>query len=140
MENKENPQESRFIRKSKKVIERLREKDLQMDFNHLFILECFYYPEDEEFLKLFTIPSIRDFNLSSAYQYLKKEEYIVEDPNDISKIIISVKGKNLMQDLKSPEPITINEVTYQMKIIDVSKTPDECFEEWWKAYPSSPAW
>jgi hypothetical protein len=112
-----------------------------MDFNHLFILECFHYPEDREFFNTYTIPSLRDLNLSTAYQFLKKNEYLVEDPNDSTRLIISVKGQdfllNCMNNTVEPPVIQLTGVyTGRIQL----KSDEECFEEWWKAFPTSPAW
>jgi hypothetical protein len=112
-----------------------------MDFNHLFILECFLEKHDRKLLDMFTIPSMKDFNISTAYQWLKKNEYLVEDPNDSSKLIISVKGEDLMEQMYLIEdPVKTGDVSTSVIIVNHSKTPDECFEEWWKAYPSSTSW
>lgn len=109
-----------------------------MDFNDVFILECFYYKEDREHFNLYTIPSIKDFNLSARYQFLKKNEYLVEDPNNTDSMMLSIKGQDLMESLMSPneEPLTNARVV----VINNDKTPEECFEEWWKVYPTNTAW
>ena len=112
-----------------------------MDFNILFILECFYYKEDKEFFSMFTVPSMKDFNISTAYQWLRKNEYLVEDPNDISKWIISVKGTNFMEQVLLDDPKLVGEnMSASTIIVDYGKSPDECFEEWWKLYPGTTAW
>lgn len=135
MEKKEEKsQEFKFlIKKNKNLIEKLRSLDL--DFNDLFILECFKYPEERDYLNLFTIPSIKDFQLSARYQFLKKEEFLVEDPYNTSQIILSIKGKNLMDELSCLED---NKTT--TKVVINKKSSDDYFEEWWKTYPTSPAW
>ena len=116
------------------IINKLRA--LNMDFNDLFILECFYYKIDKEFFDVYTIPSMQDFNLSARYQFLKKNEYLIEDPNDTSKMIISVKGQDLYDLLSNPEPITIHSI-----VVDCAdKTPDDNFEEWWKTFPTTTSW
>lgn len=109
-----------------------------MDFNDVFILECFYYKEDREHFNLYTIPSIKDFNLSARYQFLKKNEYLVEDPNNTDSMMLSIKGQDLMESLMSPneEPLTNARVV----VINNDKTPEECFEEWWKVYPTNTSW
>lgn len=109
-----------------------------MDFNHLFILECFLNKEDIKFIEMYTIPSIKDFNMSSAFQWLKKNEYLVENPSNNDKLILSLKGQDLMDNLMSPneEPLTNTQVV----IVTTGKTHEECFEEWWKTYPSSTSW
>ena len=89
---------------------------------------------------MYTIPSMKDFNLSTAYQLLKKNEYLVEDPNDTSKFMISVKGKDLLEDLILPPTIVGKEQSATVVYVNFEKSPDECFEEWWKTYPTSPAW
>ncbi len=139
MEEKKK-QESRLVKKNRYLINELRA--LNLDFNDLFILECFYLPEDRDYLNLFSIPSLKDINLSIRHQNLKKEDYLIEDPNDNSKIVISVKGKDLYERLIFCEEVSDpnNKVTYTSVLMDLSKTPEECFEEWWKAYPTSPAW
>lgn len=119
------------------MINKLRSLDL--DFNDLFILECFYYKDDRDFFDMFTIPSIKDFNLSTRYQFLKKREYLIEDPNDTSKIIISVKGKTFMEDLLSSDEVVEFTGAYIGRI-QLNKTPEECFEEWWKVYPTNTSW
>jgi hypothetical protein len=112
-----------------------------MDFNDLFILECFYHEKDRDYLNMYTIPSMKDFNLSTRFQFLKKNEYIVENPNDTSKYILSVKGHNFIQEIMLPEPREIAPgVSASVVILDFGKTDDEKFEEWWKNYPTSPAW
>jgi hypothetical protein len=113
-----------------------------MDFNDLFILECFEHEEDRDFFYMHTIPSLEDFNISSRFQFLKKNEYLVEDPNDTSRIILSVKGNDLLQGIRLPDPLhdEKNKVTYTPIIMSMSKTPDECFEEWWKKFPTSATW
>lgn len=109
-----------------------------MDFNDVFILECFYYKEDREHLNKFTIPSLKDFNLSTRYQFLKKNEYLVEDPNNTDQMMLSIKGQDLMESLMSPneEPLTNARVV----VINNDRTPEECFEEWWKVYPTNTSW
>ena len=112
-----------------------------MDFNDIFILECFKHKEDEEFFKMFQIPSLKDFNLSVRYQFLKKQEFLVEDPNDNSKIIISVKGENFFNELNSIEVNLTGVYTGRITLnSDIKITEDECFEEWWKTYPTSTGW
>jgi hypothetical protein len=106
-----------------------------MDFNDLFILECFYFKEDRDFFDMYTIPSLKDFNLSTRYQFLKKNEYLIEDPNDTSKFIVSVKGQDLYNELSKP-PVAISAIT----AISIGKTPDECFDEWWKTFPTTTSW
>lgn len=111
-----------------------------MDFNDVFILECFANKEEKHFFEMYEIPSMKDFTLSTRYQFLKKNEYIVEDPNDASKMIISVKGKDLLRELLLQDSIETPMGTISMVIMNLEKTDDEKFEEWWKAYPTSPAW
>lgn len=109
-----------------------------MDFNDIFILECYANPEDKEFFDLFVIPSLKDFNLSARHQALKKGEYLVEDPSDSSKLILSVKGKHTLDQLKE-----LSLMSFKAILIDFSETvknEDEMFEEWWKTYPTSPSW
>jgi hypothetical protein len=110
-----------------------------MDFNDLFLLECFYNQVDREFFDLYTIPSLNDYTISTRFQFLKKNEYLVEDPNDASKLIISVKGTLLINELYYPKveaPIQVIEGEFTKR----SPTEDELFEEWWKLYPSTTAW
>lgn len=107
-----------------------------MDFNDVFILECFADPVDKELFNTYNIPSLKDFNLSARWQFLKKEEYIIEDPNDTSNLILSVKGKDFLEQLQNPQPL----MSARVVVIDLSKTPDNEFEEWWKAFPASTAW
>lgn len=112
-----------------------------MDFNDLFILECFHNKDEREFLDIFTIPSLKDFNLTVRYQFLKKNQFIVEDPNDSSKMILSVKGQDLIHSLLNPPIVMENgKMSAQIQIIDLGKSEDEKFEEWWKTYPSTPKW
>lgn len=112
-----------------------------MDFNHLFILECFDDKEDRKLLEQYTLPSMKDFSMSTSYQWLKKNEYLVEKPEDPSQWMISVKGQDLLLKLKTEcTGETVNNITPSVILVDFSKSPDECFEEWWKAYPTSPAW
>jgi hypothetical protein len=133
----EDKQELKLVQKNKTLIQKLQENNL--DFNDLFILECFYYEEDREFLDMFTIPSLRNLNLSISFQNLKKHEYLVENPEDTSKFIISVKGKDLLESLYL-KPTEVG-VSNALQIVNgFGKSPDECFEEWWKAYPTTPAW
>ncbi len=121
------------------MIEQLR--SLNLDFNDLFILECFKYQEDREFFELYTIPSLKDLNLSIRFQTLKKFEYLVEDPNDTSKVILSVKGETLLTELSlSNENQLSNGSIAKFVILDVGKTDEEKFEEWWKTYPTTVAW
>lgn len=128
--------QEKFIQKNPVLINKLR--SLDMDFNDVFILECFYYKEDREHFNLYTIPSIKDFNLSARYQFLKKNEYLVEDPNNTDQMMLSIKGQDLMDSLMSPneEPLTNARVV----VINNDKTPEECFEEWWKVYPTNTSW
>ena len=91
---------------------------------------------------MFTIPSIKDFNLSSRFQFLKKADYLVEDPNDTDKIILSVKGKNLVEELlysveSKPFVSTMPMIQPTIKVV---YSEDEMFEEWWKTFPSTTAW
>lgn len=88
-------------------------------------------------MKLCEIPSLKYFDLSRSFQYLKKNDYLVEDPNDTSKTIISVKGKNILHALSIPVPVQEVETTIT---VNTEKTPEEMFEEWWKTYPSTTAW
>lgn len=113
-----------------------------MDFNDIFVLECFKYAEEFEFFKLYEIPSIKDFTMSTRVQFLKKNEYLVEDPNDNSRMILSVKGQDILNDLYLPEPVHLPDakITVSMVNMNLDKTDDEKFEEWWKKYPTSPAW
>lgn len=111
-----------------------------MDFNHLFILECFGNKEDREFFNMYTIPSMKDFTMSTAYQWLKKNEYLTEDPNDSSRIIISVKGQDTLNELYLSPTAVGPKQSATVIMVNFGKTPDECFEEWWKAFPTSPAW
>lgn len=107
-----------------------------MDFNDIFILECYENKEDKQYLDLFVIPSLKDFNLSTRHQAMKKLEYLVEDPNDTSKLILSIKGKDVLDQLR-----VHNTMSTQLVIIDVAKMDEnEAFEKWWKTYPTSPAW
>jgi hypothetical protein len=108
----------------------------------LFLLECYYFEENKEVLDIFEIPSYQDLQLSISHQYLKKNDYLVEDPNDTSKTMISVKGKNLIHALEiTSDAVQVGEnVSAQAIVLDLSKTPKQCFEEWWKAYPTTPAW
>lgn len=87
---------------------------------------------------MFSIPSIKDFNLSSRFQFLKKADYLVEDPNDTSKIILSVKGINLVEELLYS--IENKPFVNTMPMISVVYSEDEMFEEWWKTFPSTTAW
>lgn len=132
----EEKQESKFIRKSKETIEILRQNNL--DFNHLFILECFYYEEDRQFLDIFTIPSLKDLSLSISFQTLKKFEFLVEDPNDTSKIMLSVKGKNFIDSLLQVPNKEF--VEYALQMGQPKVTEDQMFDEWWKTFPTTPAW
>lgn len=131
--------QEKLIQKNQVLINKLRDKDL--DFNDLFILECFAYKEDKQFFNLFTIPSMKDFNLSTRYQFLKKNEYLVENPNNTDEFMLSVKGEDLLFELNSPE-VTSQDGTTTAKVVIVNygKTPDECFDEWWKIYPSNTSW
>lgn len=114
---------------------------LNMDFNDLFILECFYYKEDKKFFDVYTIPSMQDFNLSTRYQFLKKNEYLIEDPNDTSKMILSVKGQKLVNYFYRPEDVILVD-----KIVEIKgqtypdSLNDQWFEEWWKTFPTTTSW
>lgn len=108
-----------------------------MDFNDLFILECFYHKGDKDLLKLFTIPSMKDFNISTRYQFLKKNEYLVENPDNTDELMLSVKGQDLMDLLMSPNDQPLENARV---IVVGNMTPDECFDEWWKTYPSNTSW
>jgi hypothetical protein len=114
-------------------------RSLEIDLNGLFLLECFYYEEDREFFDLYSIPSLQDYSLSVEYQFLKKNEYLVEDPNDTSRIIISVKGHRLMTDLMSPI-IADSIQVFEGEFVKRASTEDDMFNEWWKAYPATTAW
>lgn len=117
----------------------MRASDL--DFNDLFVLECYLIAEDKQFLDMFTIPSLKDLNISKSFQKLKKLELLVEDPNDTDKIIISVKGKEFMNNLHLPEPVKVGDsMSAQLIFLDLGKTDDEKFEEWWKAFPTTVGW
>lgn len=117
-------------------------QDLNLDFNDLFILECFYNAEEKTYFDMFTIPSIKHFNLSSRFQFLKKAEYLVEDPNDISKIILSLRGKNLVEELLefSYNRPHLNAMPTIQSSIKVMYSEDEMFEQWWNAFPTTTAW
>jgi len=76
--------------------------------------------------------------LSISFQTLKKFEFLVEDPNDTSKIMLSVKGSDLIRDLLYPPisaPIQVISGQFTARI-----TEDEMFDEWWKTFPTTPAW
>lgn len=124
------------VNKSKRLISKLREA--VFDFNHLFILECYKYPEDREFLDEYTIPSLKDFTLSSAHQFLVKEGYIVADPENSEKFILSVKGEDFLDNLKG-YTATQGELIV-IKPIRSIQTLDDKFEEWWKLYPRTGTW
>lgn len=126
----------KIINKRKEIIKILR--DNQLDFNAIFILECFLHKEEKQFFDMFEVPSIKDFFISAGYQALQKSQYLVKDPNNSDKIIISTKGKELLADMQLA-------LLGQSKVVvsptaPKTKTPEECFEEWWKAYPTTPAW
>jgi hypothetical protein len=124
-----------IIKKKEEIIKQLKSRGL--DFNCLFILEC--YKERNEFLKLYDIPSLNDLTISSAHQYLKKEEYIVEDPHDSDKLIISVKGTAFLSTIQDWGLKSINEVQGASFVV-AEVTKDELFEEWWNMYPTTPKW
>lgn len=130
----------KFIKRTKQVLKSLRSNNITP--NELFILECYYFEENKEIIEIYEIPSWKDLQLSMSHQYLKKNDYLVEDPNDTSRTMISVKGKNLMYALQiNTDPVQVGEnVSAQATVLDLSKTPEQCFEEWWKAYPTTPAW
>ena len=89
----------------------------------LNILE-FYNNDQQKFLhEVFTIPSLKDFNISCRYQFLKANEYLTTDPNDNSKIIISEKGKAFLK-VVYQEPVEVTQVTV------VTEEHDKMFEEW----------
>src|SRR5690348_16059265 len=92
-----------LVSKNKHIISKLR--GLNLDFNDLFILECFYHEDQKQFFEMYEIPSMKDFNISSRYQSLKKMKLLVTTPGDNSKVIISVKGKDLLEELYLPEEI-----------------------------------
>ncbi len=124
------------MKKSKTLIKKLREFNL--DFNHLFILECYKVPEDREFLEEFKIPSLKDINMSIAHQLLVKEEYLVADPENSEKFIISVKGEEFLENCS---PYTLGSMVITTKISRLEeKTLDDKFEEWWKLYPRTGSW
>lgn len=87
---------------------------------------------------------MKDFTLSTRFQFLKKNEFLVEDPNNADNMIISVKGKDLVNELLNPTPeVTMTGVftgRIQLSPTPLGKTDEEKFEEWWKIYPTSPAW
>lgn len=94
-----------------------------LDYNDLNILE-FYNNDQQKFLhEVFTIPSLKDFNISCRYQFLKANEYLTTDPNDNSKIIISEKGKAFLK-VVYQEPVEVTQVTV------VTEEHDKMFEEW----------
>ena len=126
----------KLIKKNLYLIHQIQH--LNLDFNDLFILECFYNAEDKQYFDMFSIPSIKDFNLSSRFQFLKKADYLVEDPNDTSKTILSVKGINLVEELLYS--IENKPFVNTMPMISVVYSEDEMFEEWWKTFPSTTAW
>jgi hypothetical protein len=107
---------------------------LDLDFNDLFLLECFYYQEDRNLLRSYTIPSLKDYTLSSRFQHLKKMEYLVDDPNNTNNIIISVKGKNII------EALIVGKLVSSLDITPTEINKDDLFEEWWKLYPTTPGW
>lgn len=116
-------------------------KSKKLDFNDLFLLECFEFPENRDYLNLYKFPSTEDYTLSVRLQYLKKEEYLVPDPRDSSQLILSVQAVNLLQELRLPENVKIGyNSSASVEILDLSKPPEVCFEEWWKAYPTTPTW
>ena len=127
--------ELKLVKKSKRIISKLREVNL--DFNHLFILECYKNLEDKEFLNEFKIPSLKDINLSMAHQMLVKEEYLVINPVDNEKFMISVKGEQFLLNLQDVPGVQGNIFVMPLKII---LTNEDKFEEWWKLYPRTGSW
>lgn len=109
---------------------------LNLDYNHIFILESFNDPDDLEQLRRFELPNLKFLSLSTAYQHLAKNDFLVQDPNDSEKLMLSVKGKNVLEDLQ----VSRKQGSLEFAVIDVSKTPEEQFEEWWKAFPTTPRW
>lgn len=110
-------------------------KSKKVDYNDLFILEC-YNSNDLSSLKVFNIPSIEDFTMSSRFQYLLKEEYLVEDYNDSNKIIISTKGRDLLEAVSFA---TVSK-SGSIQAVLVFADPDVYFEEWWKTFPTTAKW
>lgn len=139
MEEKKK-QELRLIKKNSLIVNKLRE--LNLDFNDIFILECFYHISDKKYFDIYQVPSLKDLYISQSFQKLKKQDFLVEDPSDNTKVMISVKGRDLYNNLQFMEEVELPDLkmTVGRVIMDLSKTPEECFEEWWKAYPTSPAW
>lgn len=122
------------MQNKKSLIRKMRKLDL--DFNDLFILGCFYDNKQGDFFKMFKIPSIKDFSITSRFQKLKKEEYIVSDPSNADKYIISKKGSETYDRLESEDTDEIlDEVSAKIEV-----STDNQFEEWWKTYPTTPAW
>lgn len=119
-----------------KVVHVLRHLDL--DFNDIFILECFKFKEDKQYLDLYQIPSLKDFTISTRFQNLKKLDYLVEDPNNNSELILSVKGASVLNSLNDAAQDD-GLVTARIVMLDM-RSNDQLFEEWWKAYPTTPAW
>ena len=124
-----------MVRKSKRLISKLRESNL--GFDHLFILECYKYPEDGDFIKEFKIPSLKDILMSMAHQLLVKEEYLVVDPADSEKFMISVKGETFLNNLQDVPGVQGNIFVASSKMLI---SDDDRFEEWWKLYPRTGSW
>jgi hypothetical protein len=110
-------------------------KTSNIDFNGLFLLESLYYEGDSFLKKVYKLPSLEDFNMSVSFNGLLSNDYIVEDPQDNLKHIISVKGKKFIEEL-----LKIKEGVTATSIVEYSDNTNECFDEWWKTYPLKTGW
>lgn len=126
----------KIIKKNKQILTKLLA--LQLDFNDIFILECFKNQEDMEFFNMLQIPSIRDFNFTARYQTLRKMEYLIENPSDTTKLMLSVKGEDLLDLLSSTSLQSFTSIT--VTSADQQEQNEGRFEEWWKTYPTTCSW
>lgn len=106
-----------------------------LDLNDLFILESYLSEEGRKSIEDLQLPNINYWTISVRHQYLRKEEYLVQDPEDTSRLKLSVRGEALLNYFYS-------EIIYESPFEEVGRTTssEHKFEEWWKTYPTTTAW
>lgn len=96
-------------------------EELRLNLSHLWLLEQFYFGNDE-------------IQLESVYRGLERKELILNG-------IITPEGKKLYESIIVLDGNT--EVNTEVLIGEISQAREQKadkFEEWWKKYPSGDSW
>ena len=93
-----------------------------------------YERNDEEAIEIVSKPSLALMRISIAHEHLVVNEYLVPDPNNTDKLILSEYGKNIIESLYNPPDS-------EESVVEIAKeNGDKMFEEWWKLYPTTTGW